>query len=108
VSDILSGAAEASAVLFADPDPEHGFVLLPDMKWDGRAPAALYLLALARAPGLRSLRDLRRAHLPLLTAVRATAARVAAEKWGLPHGALRMFVHYQPSYCMCARCSSRG
>ena len=26
-------------------------------------------------------------------------ARVVQERWGLAPGSLRMFIHYQPSYC---------
>jgi m7GpppX diphosphatase len=99
VADILSGAAEADKVLFAD----DALVLMPDMKWDLRTLSSLYLVALARDPALRSMRDLRAQHLPLLRAVRKHAARVASERWGVPPGALRYYVHYPPSYCACAR-----
>jgi m7GpppX diphosphatase len=99
VSDILSGAAEADKVLHSD----DALVLMPDMKWDLRTIASLYLVALARDPALASMRDLRAQHLPLLRAVRTQAARVAGERWGVPPGALRCYVHYPPSYCACAR-----
>ena len=35
ILNILSGVSEAERVLFRDPDPNTGFVLLPDMKWTG-------------------------------------------------------------------------
>ena len=100
VENILSGASEADKVLFRDPSPIHGFVLLPDMKWDLVTVSSLYLVAIAFSRDIRSLRDLRRDHLDMLRCIRREAARVAAERWGLSRGALRMFVHYQPSYCM--------
>ncbi|KAH7929273.1 scavenger mRNA decapping enzyme [Leucogyrophana mollusca] len=94
VSDILSGASEASKILFSSP----AFALLPDMKWDLTTVPALYLVALARDPALRSLRDLRAPHVPLLEAIRAEAHRVVWERWGLERGGVRLYVHYQPSY----------
>jgi m7GpppX diphosphatase len=78
------------------------------MKWDLRTLASLYLVALARDPALASMCDLRGQHLPLLRAVRAQAARVASERWGVPPGALRCYVHYPPSYCARVRPSHRA
>lgn len=101
VDDILSGKSEADKVLHNDASPEHGFVLIPDMKWDLTTLSALYLVAIVRSPDIRSLRDLRRRHLGLLYTIRDTAVRAAHERWGMEPGSLRMFVHYQPSYCMC-------
>jgi m7GpppX diphosphatase len=108
VSDILSGAAEASKVLYhSPPDEPHGFVVLPDMKWDTVTLGALYLVAIAARPAMRSLRDITRTHLPMLRAIRAAARRVVRERWGLAPTELRMFVHYQPSYCE-LRAAGRG
>lgn len=82
---------------------EAGFLIVPDMKWDLTTLSALYLVALvhedAASTPLRSLRDLTRAHVPLLRAIRLAAEQAVVARWGVPHGGLRMFVHYQPSYC---------
>jgi m7GpppX diphosphatase len=99
VEDILSGTSEADKVLHTDPNFSSGFVLIPDMKWDLTTVSSLYLMALARSPELRSLRDLRRSHLELLYAIRDESRKVAKAKWDVDEGGLRMFVHYQPSYC---------
>jgi m7GpppX diphosphatase len=69
------------------------------MKWDLTTVSSLYLMALARSPELRSLRDLRGSHLGLLCAIRDESRKVARQKWAMEEGGLRMFVHYQPSYC---------
>ncbi|KAL1941511.1 hypothetical protein VTO73DRAFT_6950 [Trametes versicolor] len=98
VENILTGASEADKILFRDPSPSAGYVLLPDMKWDLTTLSSLYLVAIAFNRGIRSLRDLNKSHLPMLTSIRREAARVAKERWGLEHGSLRMFIHYQPSY----------
>lgn len=34
VYNILEKKAEADRIVFEDPDPRDGFVLLPDFKWD--------------------------------------------------------------------------
>ncbi|KAI0684504.1 scavenger mRNA decapping enzyme [Cytidiella melzeri] len=99
VLDILSGKSEADKILYRSPTPEHGFVLLPDMKWDLMTTSSLYLVAIALTNSVRSLRDLRKTHLPMLRSIREEASRVVSEKWpGIGRGSLRFYVHYQPSY----------
>ncbi len=34
VYNILEKKQESERIVFEDPDPETGFILLPDMKWD--------------------------------------------------------------------------
>lgn len=116
VDNILQGRKERENVVYRDDDPASGFVLLPDLKWDRRTLPSLYLIAIARDPKIRSLRDLRRRHVPLLRKIAAKAEQVAAEKYGLSDpqnqargdvaespraslgGKLRCFIHYPPSY----------
>lgn len=57
VANFLSGKAEAERVIFEDPHPVTGFVLAPDLKWDGLDPAALYATAIVHASNIRSLRS---------------------------------------------------
>lgn len=83
------------------------------MKWDLKTVSSLYLVALVQDRSIRSLRDLRKRHVGLLSSIRSEAERVVREKWGLGRGALRMYVHYQPSYCKffnyrCLRISEVG
>ncbi len=75
-------------------------MILPDMKWDLKTISSLYLLAITQDRSIRSLRDIRKCHLPLLNDIYNEAERVVQQRWGLGKGSLRMFVHYQPSYCM--------
>ncbi|BGO92097.1 hypothetical protein NBRC10512_000828 [Rhodotorula toruloides] len=98
VYNILDGTAEAENVLYRDDDPETGFVLTPDLKWDQKTMSALYLLVLTQDRTIRSLRDLRARHLPLLRKIRQECERVAMERYGIEKGELRFFVHYQPTY----------
>jgi m7GpppX diphosphatase len=69
------------------------------MKWDLTNVASLYLVALMLLPNIKSLRDLNRSHIPLLRSIRREAANVVKSRWGLQATELRLFVHYQPSYC---------
>lgn len=73
------------------------------MKWDLHTVASLYLIAIVRDEQLRSLRDLRArkelGHISLLKSIRREAFAVAQERWGIERGGLRMYIHYQPSYC---------
>lgn len=98
VHAILDGKKEAERVLFNRVGQE-GFMILPDLKWDGTTTAALYLTALVRDGAIRSMRDLERKHIPLLKDIKQVAYAVCSEKWGVGAGELRLFVHYQPSYC---------
>ncbi|RSH81894.1 uncharacterized protein EHS24_008090 [Apiotrichum porosum] len=97
VDAILNGEKEAERILHRS-SGDQGFVLLPDLKWDGTTLAALYLTAIAHDGRIKSMRNLTRAHLPLLRKIRAQAYETAGEKYGVESGDLRLFIHYQPSY----------
>ena len=64
--NILEKEAEVERVVFEDTDPETGFVLLPDLKWDQKQIENMYLVAICHRRGIKSLRDLNSSHLPLL------------------------------------------
>lgn len=95
VENILSGLSEKNKVLVSTPD----YLILPDMKWDRKTISSLYLVAIVQDRSIRSLRDLTKKHLGLLQSIRHDAEQVVHRKWGLGKGSLRMYVHYQPSYC---------
>ncbi|KAF7726676.1 hypothetical protein EC973_008550 [Apophysomyces ossiformis] len=97
VQNILDGTSEADRVLLRDEDPENGFVILPDMKWDGSV-EALYWVAIAMRNDVSSIRSLGKEHLDLLKRIRTKAYDLAKEKFGLQKHQLRLFVHYPPSY----------
>ncbi|GHJ85941.1 hypothetical protein NliqN6_2343 [Naganishia liquefaciens] len=97
VYNILNHEKEADKILYEDPDPQTGFLILPDLKWDQKTLATLYLSAIVFDKSIRSVRDLAKHHLPLLYNIQHAAERVVA-RYGLAAEAVRMFVHYQPSY----------
>jgi len=100
IRNIFNGKAEQSSILHMSPQ----FLLAPDMKWLPPTPSnpsldKLYLLAISRPEmGIRSLRDIRGEHIPLLEEIRKVGVRAASEYGLKGEGRLRMLVHYQPSY----------
>ena len=105
---MLEGKSEADNVLCRTPH----FLILPDMKWDPSGPiSSLYLLAIVSDASIRSLRDLRGGpdgHVGMLEEMRNRARSIAEERYGIARGALRMYIHYQPSYCTWICFSSAG
>lgn len=98
VYNILEHKKESERILYEDPDPETGFILLPDMKWDTKQTENLYVLAICHKRGLRSLRDLTSEHLPLLRNINEKVNAALALQFGTPSHRLRGYLHYQPSY----------
>jgi m7GpppX diphosphatase len=66
VYNILDKKKESERIIFEDPDPVNGFILLPDMKWDQSTLTNLYCLAIVNRRDIVSLRCLTSEHLPLL------------------------------------------
>ena len=90
---------------------------MPDLKWDQTSMNAMvscglccrgqgradeqYLTAITQTRSLRSMRDLTHSHLPLLRNIKAKVEETVKHKYGVDKGKLRLFVHYQPTYCTC-------
>lgn len=98
VYNILDHKKESDRIAFEDPCQENGFILLPDLKWDGKTSETLYLLALIHKRDIKSLRDLTANHLPLLKNIRDKGIDVIQQKYGVKRSQLRIYFHYQPSF----------
>ncbi|KAG9038806.1 hypothetical protein FRB95_014355 [Tulasnella sp. JGI-2019a] len=98
VYNILSHETESEKIVFEDPSPTSGFVIVPDFKWDLVTIGALYLVAIVHSREIKSLRDLRKVHIDMLKSIRREAARSCEAKWGVGKGDLKMYLHYLPSY----------
>lgn len=96
--NVLDHQQEVERIVFEDPCEKLGFILLPDLKWDGVTLETLYLLAITRERNIKSLRDLTDEHLPLLYNIRDKGISCIAEKYNIPRSQLRIFFHYQPSF----------
>ena len=68
-------------MIYQDLDPETGFVLVPDLKWDQKETENLYVLAIVRRRGILSLRELRPDHLTLLRKVLEKGKVCMFKKW---------------------------
>ncbi|XP_066507599.1 m7GpppX diphosphatase [Hoplias malabaricus] len=98
VHNILEKKAEADRIVFEDPDPNVGFVLLPDFKWDQKQLDDLYLIAIVHRRDIKSLRDLTGDELPLLRNIRQKGLEAIEKRFGVRQSKLRVYLHYQPSY----------
>ncbi|OMH79332.1 m7GpppX diphosphatase [Zancudomyces culisetae] len=99
VYNILEGKAEVDRVVYKDTDPNEGFVLLPDSKWDGITLKTLYLVALVNDRSIKSLRDLTSKHVGLLKNIRHKSMETIKCRYpGITESDIMMFVHYLPSY----------
>lgn len=98
VYNVLERKKEVERLIFEDPDPRVGFMLHPDLKWDQAQVEHLYCLALVHRRDLPCLRALTAEELPLLENVRDKGCQAIQERFGVPRSALRVFLHYQPSY----------
>lgn len=90
--------SEKERILYEDSDPETGFILLPDMKWDGKTVNTMSILGIVLRRDLNSLRDLNSSHLPLLENLLEKATLAIEEKLGVKRNKIRAFLHYQPSF----------
>jgi m7GpppX diphosphatase len=100
VRNILYEGAEADRVIYNNLDEKDGFLLLPDMKWDGINIDSLYLVAIVYREDIKSLRDLNISHREWLKSINAkvrNAVSTCYHKQVAPDH-LRLFIHYQPSY----------
>ncbi|KAM3968590.1 decapping enzyme, scavenger [Aphomia sociella] len=98
VYNILEGKSEQDRIIHDSKCEKEGFVLLPDLKWDGLTKETLYLLAIVRQKGIKSLRDLNDSHLPLLRRIRDEGKKKILEKYNVHESQLRVYLHYQPSF----------
>lgn len=111
IQNVVDGTKEAERLLLQDDD----FVLNVDTKWRTHPDAHtvprdqwyehpstatdLYCLAIVKdGASLRSLRDLRGSHLPLLRNILARGRATIATVYGVPADQLRVFLHYQPQF----------
>ncbi|XP_004438508.1 PREDICTED: m7GpppX diphosphatase isoform X1 [Ceratotherium simum simum] len=98
VYNILDKKAEADRIVFENPDPSVGFVLIPDLKWNQQQLDDLYLIAICHRRGIKSLRDLTPEHLPLLRNILREGQEAILQRYQVKADRLRVYLHYLPSY----------
>ena len=70
IYNIIDKKAEGESIIFEDPDPKLGFVLLPDYGFKGDKEEELHIIAIVNRKDLGSLRDLKGEHIELLENIR--------------------------------------
>ena len=98
IRNLLEHKKETERIIYEDSDPETGFILAPDYKWNGEQIENLYCLAIVHKYGIKSIRDLTSKHLPLLRKLYIDAPKAIHQKYGIALSQLRIYLHYQPSY----------
>ncbi|XP_008474762.1 m7GpppX diphosphatase isoform X1 [Diaphorina citri] len=98
VYNILEHKSEVEKIVFEDSDKDLGFILVPDLKWDGQTLESLYLQAVIHRRDIKSIRDLTTKHIPLLENIQTQGIKAIEEKYGVLQSQLRIYVHYLPSY----------
>lgn len=96
--NILAHKKESDRIIFEDPDKDVGFILLPDLKWDGKTLETLYAVAIVHRMNLQSIRSLNADHLPLLRNIREKGVAAINRLYNLDRSQLRIYFHYQPSF----------
>lgn len=98
IYNILEGKAEGNKIIYEDPDPNSGFVIVMDYKWTGEDAKLLHCLGLPKRRDLKSIRDLNQDHVKLLENMKAKALQVFEERFKVKPGSVRAYFHYQPSF----------
>mmetsp|Transcript_24982 Transcript_24982/g.61922 ORF Transcript_24982/g.61922 Transcript_24982/m.61922 type:complete len:296 (-) Transcript_24982:190-1077(-) len=91
---ILDRQKEMESLLWEDAH----CMLLPDTKWDRLDVSALYIQAILKDRTLRSVRDLRGQHVPMLRELRDGALACIQDKFEVPAEKVRVYFHYLPSF----------
>ncbi|GCB64135.1 m7GpppX diphosphatase [Scyliorhinus torazame] len=98
VYNILEKKAEVERIIYENPDPQDGFLLIPDLKWNQKQVDDLYLIAICHRRGVKSLRDLTAEHLTMLQNILQEGQVAISKRYNTPQSQLRIYFHYQPSY----------
>ena len=93
IYDIFDGKKEQDRILYQDDD----FVLIPDIKWDGKEKWELRVVAFFKDKKLHSMRDLTADNLELLEKVKNIGSKIINEKFKLDENQLKIFFHYRPT-----------
>ena len=96
IKNIMNGQCEVQDILYED---EH-FVILPDLKWDGKDMSKLYCLAIVKDDTLKSIRDFNgeKGHIDLLEHIENKSRETIESVYGVKGDQIRSYFHYHPSF----------
>ena len=94
IYSILSGEKEQENIIFQN----EYFILEKDYKFNEGDIRTMYCLMMPIQRDLKTVRDLRADHLPMLKSVRDESLKAIEEKWSLDPSKVRAYFHYLPTY----------
>ncbi|KAI9686285.1 MAG: hypothetical protein M1822_003941 [Bathelium mastoideum] len=98
VFNIIGGRSEQESVLYREHGNE-GFLVTPDLNWDGKTMLSLHLLGLVERRDIWSVRDLQKKHIPWLQHMREKFLDAAVKLYPeIERDQLKLYMHYQPTY----------
>jgi m7GpppX diphosphatase len=93
IYNIIDGISEQDSIVFRD----ESIIIIPTYEWNGENINKLHLLCLPVDKNIRSLRDLRQKHIPLLEYMKKITLMKINELYNLTENDLKIFIHYEPS-----------
>ena len=94
IYSILSGEKEQENIIYQN----ELFLIEKDYKFNEGDIRTLYCLALPLQKDLKTVRDLRAEHLPLLKSIREESLKAIEAKWNVAPNQVRAYFHYLPTY----------
>jgi len=85
IKNILEKKVEQHKIIYEDDD----FILLPDLKWDGKNLDELYCLAIVKDENIKCIRDLNQNHLGLLDNIYNNGSKAITKTFGIKEEELR-------------------
>ncbi|CAI5444253.1 unnamed protein product [Caenorhabditis angaria] len=98
VYNCLEKKSEVDKIVFEDSDKKNGFMLMQDIKWDGKTIENLYVLAIIHRHNVKSVRDLTGSDVKMLENIREKSLEAINLKYGLRKDQVKAYFHYQPSF----------
>lgn len=100
VDNIITGKSELDRTIYSNQDPDHGFTLVLDYKWDGSKLNELHCLGIVHNRNLTCLRDLQSSHIPMLKEILEVGRSKLVSKYtpNLNEDEIVAYFHYPPSF----------
>lgn len=93
IKQVINNNSESERIIYSDDK----FLLIPPKKWYQYDKKKMHLLAFVKDINIRSLRDLRGHHVPLLKHILNTSLDVIEKECNIQKNKIRTYIHYHPS-----------
>lgn len=91
--NIINGISEQDRIYFKN----DSFVIIPTFAWNGKNTNKLHILALFSDKELKTIRDLRAKHVPILRSALEEGFKVIEKVYGIERNKIKTYFHYPPS-----------